>query len=477
MIGRTAVPAGAMRATAWSGFALCFAAIWFATSSLEPPARSALLISGAAILAWSFAVIDEWQTGCAASGALWVTGAIATPQIVSAVTHELIVLLIAAYVIGFAVARTGLMDAIAARLLQGSMTVATLFRRVAIVVAATAFFIPATSARAAILLPIHRLLEASLPDAKTHRALAILIPTIILLSAGAVLTGAAAHLVAVELLSAAGGRQLGYWPWLIAASPVALLSCFAAVHLGLWLFVDHDRQQQRVAAKSMVSRPLDGIDYAMMATITATIAGWITNSWHGVGLATVGTASAVIMSALAQCRAPASGGSYIRAIDWKILALLISTVLIAEALLSSGAVALLAKAFLHMVPPFILRSDALTVGMTAVIAMLAHLVIPSRSARAAVLIPALALPIANAGHDVTTLTMVIVLGTGFCQLVPYGAKPLLIFAGQSGGREFKYDLIRLGLPLMAIYWIGLVGSALMFWPVLDFFDQTRGNAN
>ncbi|WP_246713673.1 hypothetical protein [Rhizobium leguminosarum] len=63
----------------------------------------------------------------------------------------------------------------------------------------------------------------------------------------------------------------------------------------------------------------------------------------------------------------------------------------------------------------------------AVVATLSHLVITSRTARATILIPALALPVAALGVDPLNLVMVVTLASGFCQTLMVSAKPVALF--------------------------------------------------
>jgi di/tricarboxylate transporter len=445
-----------------------------ATAALPLSERLVLGIASATVLAWAFALTDESRTGIASVFALWMAGAIDGSRITAASTDKLILLLVAAYVIAFSVERAGLLGVIAARLFSKPMPFSRLCWRLAVFVGATAFVIPSTSARAAILLPIHRAMVASLPDDATRRALAVLVPTIILLSAGGVLTGAAAHVVALKMIVSSGGPQPGYGQWLLLALPVALFTCTAAVWLVLRLVAGRNCGRRPVAAPAFESRTLNGSDRAILVILSATVLLWLTGSWHGAGLASVGAVGAVLILLLVHTRHPVSASGLAKAIDWKVIAMLISTVLLADALLTSGAVARLADGIMRAIPGSIFMHQALLLGVVAAVAMLSHLALPSRSARAAVLLPALALPLAGAGQDMATLSLVIVLGTGFCQLVSYGAKPLMIFAGQTEPAEFRKDLARLGLPLFALFWLILVACALTLWPLLDFPALRRG---
>ena len=100
------------------------------------------------------------------------------------------------------------------------------------------------------------------------------------------------------------------------------------------------------------------------------------------------------------------------------------------------------------------------------VAMLSHLVINSRSARATVLIPTVALPLALAPEQVPALILIVVVGSGFCQTFRVSAKPVAIYRSHGDKPLFDdSDLMRLSLWLMAPFATALVLFALYVWPL------------
>lgn len=460
----------------WLGFATALLAGWVATHGFETQERFVLVIYAGALAAWCLGLSEDWITGALSVAAMWTLDLIAAADIAAATSHDLVWLLIAAYLIAFAIRRAGLFDVLSERALRRPMAAASLAYRVTALVAATAFVFPATSARAAFLLPVHRMLAEAVADERTERALALLIPSVVLLSAGGVLTGAAAHMVALEIIETAGGARFGYLGWLLPALPVALVTSFAATWLVLRLFLDRGRRHRIIAAYSGPRPTLGFVRAGMLWVAAATVALWMTSGWHGASLAAVGLVGAFCLMMLVTRLQSLALGDMARAVDWRLLILLVSTVLLADALVASGAAGTIAAGLMAAVPPSMLSSEAATVALVAAVSMLAHVVILSRSARAAVLMTAVAVPLSQAGFDIVLLALLIALGTGFCQLTPYGAKPLLIFASGANVASFRRDLLRLGVPLFVVSWLVLVGFALLIWPSIGLFSGLGGNA-
>ena len=83
---------------------------------------------------------------------------------------------------------------------------------------ATAFFIPSTSGRAALSMPIIKQLGQKF-SAKEQSTLAILTPIVILMSTSATLIGAGSHLLGIGLLESTTGQSISYMQWFIWGMP------------------------------------------------------------------------------------------------------------------------------------------------------------------------------------------------------------------------------------------------------------------
>lgn len=431
---------------------------------LAQPGRMTLAVSGLAILGWIGTRIPESLVALAAVLVLVLTGVLTEAQLFAALGSELIWLLLSAFVIAAVAREAGLTQRLVAPLLARGMRVVPFFLCLTLAIAATGFVLPSTSGRAALLLPVFAAIAAALPDPGLKRPLALLFPTVILLSAGGSLIGAGAHLLAAQAIRRATGIHLGYLEWAALGLPFSLLASLIGAGLILWIFVPRKAllaPLPRIAtpAPDPASRARQG----RIALVLALVVGlWLSAGLHGIGMALVALIGAlVLLTPPFTSRKPKE---IFRAVDTELLLYMTATVLIAEAMVATGTDRWLAGHGLAVLPARLSGSLPAVVALLSLVAVVAHLAITSRSARAAVLIPAVALPLAALGHDPALMILIAVMGTGFCQTMMASAKPVAIFGNAEEAGFDQRDLIRLALPLAPAVTALLIGFALLVWP-------------
>ncbi|MGL4239156.1 SLC13 family permease [Tabrizicola sp.] len=437
-------------------------AVWTLPEALSSEGRKALIITTLAVIGWTMTRLPDSLVAIAAALALVFVGSLTEKQLFAAMGSELVWLLIAAFVIAAVIRKSGLMEQIVARALSPFHSFTGVIFALTGMVALTAFFIPSTSGRAALLLPVFIALADQMPDRRLVRPLALLFPTVILLSAGGSLIGAGAHLVAVDAISRAGGPAIGYADWFLLAFPVTMAKCLAAAGLILWLFVPADLRTARLDL-ARPAQTLDARQFRIGIVLVALVALWATTAVHGVSVAIVALIGALVL--LTRPFAAQKTKEVFKGVDSELIVYLAATVLIAEALIDGGADKWLAASALTTIPAGLANNTAFAVAFITAVSLLAHLFITSRSARAAVLIPAVALPVAAFGHDPALIVMVATLGTGFCQTMMASAKPVAIYGTLDRETFQPADLIRLALPLMPVFAGMLIAAALMLWPL------------
>jgi di/tricarboxylate transporter len=135
------------------------------------------------------------------------------------------------------------------------------------------------------------------------------------------------------------------------------------------------------------------------------------------------------------------------------------------ALIATGAAKSLMELLLAALPAGALGSVPAVAALVAAVALLSHLLITSRSARATILIPLLALPLVAHGYDAGALIVLIVMGTGFCQTLAVSAKPVALYADLEKPTYSARDLMLLSLALLPVMFALLMGFSLWFWPL------------
>lgn len=434
---------------------------WSVPDALAPAGRKALTITALAILGWTMTRLPDSLVAISSALALVLTGTLREDQLFAALGRDLVWLLVAAFVIASVLKSSGLMEYLVARALVPFRCFRALSYGLTVLIASTAFFIPSTSGRAALLLPVFLALASQLPDPRLVRPLALLFPTVILLSAGGSLLGAGAHLIAVDAIARAGGPVIGYLEWILLGLPVSLLSCFLATGLILWLFVPADLRGADITL-AQPTDPLNARQKRLALVLIALLALWTTTGVHGLSIVVISLGGALVL--LARPFTDRKTKEIFRDVDVELILYLTATIVIADAIISTGADRWLANGLMAVLPEAFVRNRVIAVGVMTLVAVLCHLIITSRSARAAVLIPAVALPIAAFGHDPALIVMVAVLGTGFCQTMMASAKPVAIYGSLDQPTFVQRDLFRLAVPLMPAVAVPLCVVALVLWP-------------
>jgi di/tricarboxylate transporter len=426
--------------------------------------RFVLVVFTLAIVGWTLLRIDDTLVALAVVAVLLAGGALPLAVVPKTLTNPLIGLLLGAFVISAALTRSGLVQRVVIATIGNARSVTRLFHGLALAIMATAFVIPSTTARAALFLPVFLSLASAIGDTSIVRALALLIPSVVLLSACAALTGAGAHLVAIEFVALSGGPTLDYARWAMLSLPFAVASSFVATSVILWLFLD--RETRRAAPKlPRISRnPRDRSQRMVAVVVVATVVALLGATAVGVDPAIVALSSAILLAfGPFRTLTPIIA---MRAIEWKLMVFLIATMLIGDALITSGAARAIAADLVSSVGRGALGNPVAVATMVAAIALLAHLIVISRTARAVVLIPVLALPLAGFGYDPTALILLVAIGTGFCQTLPVSAKAVALYAALKQPTYGRKDLMLLSVTLLPIHLALLVIFSLVVWPLL-----------
>lgn len=446
---------------------LAFSAIliFLAIDGLTMNMRLTLAVFVATITAWTILDLPDTPVALAGAALLPLVGAIDEDVLYRSLGNDIVWLMLAAFVVAGVLRQVGVIEQIIRRLLTRLATVRGLFWTVTLLIFATAFIIPSTSARAAMLAPVYLGLAAAIDNARINRALALLFPSVILLSAGASLIGAGAHLVATGMIERLRGQSPDFLDWIALAGPFSLLCSLQACAVLLRFFLTREERVMTIAQRPEADIPtsLTRQQWTVLAITGAMIVLFAAQPLHGIGMPLIGIAAALLLATERVSGLPLKAA--LKGVEWNLLLFLAGTLVIGEALIETGTANVLAERVVGLAGSSIAAWPALVIGFAAIVATLSHLVITSRTARVTVLIPALALPLAALGVDPLNLVMVVTLASGFCQTLMVSAKPVALF-GTMAPRPFgQADLLRLAMVLVVPFMVLLVVFATLVWPL------------
>jgi solute carrier family 13 (sodium-dependent dicarboxylate transporter), member 2/3/5 len=439
------------------------------TPGLPGAGKITLLVFALTAAAWVFTRLDDTFVALAGALLLVLLGVLTGDELFGALGGETIWLLIAAFVLAAGVGATGLPARVAVALVARARGVRQLAHLVTVALMLTAFAVPATSGRAALALPVFLALAKGLSDRpRVVRALSLLFPTVILLSAVATLIGAGAHLITSHLLLTATGTGIGFGQWLLLGLPLAVVSSHLAAELVLLLFTRREDRarplwidvgQLRRLTNAPESRGLEPAEKRALAVLALASVAWITESWHGFPAALVALAAALLITS------PKVGttrlNSALSGVPWSLLMFMAATAALGMALTGSGAAGWLAGKLGGFG-----GSSTAFLAAVIVVSTAAHLAVQSRSARSSVLVPVV-IPLAVAfGLNPAAVAFASTAAAGFCHTLPSSAKPVAIFATAGVPTFTPPDLLRLS-AFLAPLTAGLVfGFATVVWPHL-----------
>ncbi|QDD62473.1 SLC13 family permease [Streptomyces albidoflavus] len=422
-----------------------------------------------ATAAWIAGPVDDTYVALGAGLALTVTGVISSDALFGTLGDDTVWLLICAFVLAAAVGRTGLAGRAAAFLVSGARSVRQLVHLTTAALVVTAFAVPATSGRAALALPVFLALAKVLSDRRRVVVmLALLFPTVILLSAVATLIGAGAHLITVSVLWEATGERIGFTEWLLLGLPLAIASSHLAAEAVLLtttrradrkgpVRIGADDIQQH--SDSPVTGPLSPAEARCALLLTTVVVLWCSEPLHRVPPAVVALIGAVVAAS------PALGTvrmkDALRTVPWSLLLFMAATMAMGIALADSGAARWLVGGVPLDVPPWAFL--AVVIGVSTA----AHLVLQSRSARSSVLVPLVVAAAAGAGVNPVAAALASTAAAGFCHTLPASAKPVTLFAGIPDTPTYTpRDLLRLSALLAPLTALLVLAFALAVWPLL-----------
>ncbi len=434
-------------------------AVVLGTPTLPQSGKIAIIVFLSAIYAWSMTKIDATLVALIASLIMSVSVAGSDKNILAALGDPFIGFVIAGFILGGAYKASGLSERIAKWFAAHSHKVSSLFYLLTTALLVLSFVVPSTSARAAMLMPVYLGVTSTIDNANVRKSLAILFPTIIVLSCVTSYLGAGANLMTADFIEKFAGKRISYSEWFFLGAPFGVASCYLSTSVILNIFLNKNERNMpfklTIEEKQMTSETINAQKKTLIVTAILILC-WMTEQWHGIDAGKI-----AMTGAIALCL-PQFGilnfKQALKEVEWSLIIFMAATIQLSQGLAESGAVKYL--------------TDSLAVATTSLngiyslvailtIALLSHLVIHSRTARAAVMMPIL-IPMGIAAGFSGLLTAFFVnAAMGYCLTLPVCAKPVAMFstAGEEG--YTTKDLLKLSMWLLPLHLVLL----LLAWAV------------
>lgn len=476
-----------------AGLIVLLGALTCLPGDLPLDARLALLAFGAATVLWTMTRLEAGYVALVA-GLVACVPAGRQEEFFAALGHDVVWLIIGAFVIGGAMASSGLADRLTRAIIGRARTVRGLLWWVSAAIVPLAFLVPSTSGRAAVLLPVHRALADRIGDRRVARALSLLIPSVVLVSTTCTLVGATSHLVAVDLLHRAEGTTIGYAQWALWGVPFGLAASAVTCLVVQRMFLQGEELRRPLPSRILnraddatpvppggsTARLATGSDAAhrregprrderQVALIgAAALAGWLTEPLHGLEIATV-----TVLAALALC-SPRIGvmtwKAGLAAVSWRLVLFVAGALALGAALVDSGAGERIIGALLGLSGLAPGSSPWAALAVIALLATTAHLYITSHTVRAIALIPPMLVLATGTGLSPVAVVFLVSIGLDYCLTLPVSSKALLLFTQADGdggpGSEAGFaprDLLRLSLVMLPAYLALMLLTYVAWW--------------
>lgn len=435
------------------------AVLFLGLLTLAQPAKLAMFIFGAAVIAWTMTKWDATLVSVLAAFAMAATGLQGEKQALYALGDPFIMLLIGGFMMGGAFLQTGLSVRLANFFASRSRSVGHLFYLLTTALVLLSFVIPATSGRAAVMAPVYLSFAVATDNRNIRRALALLFPTIIVLSCVTNYLGAGANIMTADIVRRLCGTDIGYLDWLLLGLPVGLLSCYGSTWILLRVFLTQQEREQGFALQTSPTAFSEEKTVAQrrtLAVMVGLLVLWTTEHLHGIepGMVAIGGAMLLCLPQAGVMKFKEA----VKSVEWTLILFMAATIEISDGLIASGAITFLME---HLQGSISGSNGWVIVAFAVGLSLFSHLVITSRTARVTVLLPLLITLGGAGGQSTFLLAFAANAAMGYCLTLPMSAKPVAMFSGVSEDSYSAKDLLHLSAWLLPVHLVLFVG--LYYW--------------
>jgi anion transporter len=379
-------------------------------------------------------------------------------------SEEVVWLMVGSFIVGEAVKQSQLAERLTGFILRKCHKKSNVLLGVSSILFASVFFIPSTSGRAALSMPIIQQLSVKF-SAKEQKVLAILAPVIILMSTSATLIGAGSHLIGIGLLESTVDQTISFSRWFILGVPFAIVISLVSLVIIIRILWPENELGKTVNVqmeeKMRVKRPVNRKEKKIIILLLLLIAGWMTERIHGYDIAFITMIGAILV--MTPNYGMISWKQGIKSVSWNLILFVAAATALGKVLVDTGAVKWIESKMLHVLYLFIDAPEWLIVLIILLLTVSSHLYITSHTTRAIVFIPSLILFSETIGVNPSTVVFLSLIGMNYCVTVPVSSKALLLFYEEG---EISYDassLLKISAVLMPLYILIMMLFYFTYW--------------
>ncbi len=422
-----------------------------------------LAIFLAGIILWATDAIPNYLTSLILIVALVLTKVLPEKEVYAQLGHEVMWLNIMSFVLASMLVATGAAKRFALWfILRFGGKPSYIFLSFLLINLILSALISATTAKAAILLPIFMVIAAVYGaqggEKRNNFGRSIVLQNLFqnCVGAGAFMTGSAANLLAVAIISDATGKRIFFSDWMVAMLPVTLVVLLIGFFLATKVFFPLSPQERHPQIPGGMDRlreeyrklgAVTGREVRAVVILVAILGMWATDRLHGISPTAVAFVGGIV------ALLPGIGIVKWNDVDvpWHLMLFSAGAYALGAGLSITDLPSLLVNAFFDHVgigpgTPYWLLYVLLTIVM-----LFSALVFQSKTMRAMIFVPLAIGTASRFGYPIVSLALPVAFLIEHVYVLPFNSKPALLLYETdhySLGEAFRY-----GFTMLVVTWV------------------------
>lgn len=422
-----------------------------------------LAIFVAAIILWITEAIPNYLTSLILIVTLVLTGVLNEEKAYAQLGHSVMWLNIMSFVLASMLVVTGVAKRFALWfIIRFGKNASSVFLSFIVINVVLSAFISATTAKAAILLPIFMVIAAIYGarggSNKSNFGRSIVLQNLLHINIGAsgFMTGSGANLLAVSLIAGATGSSVFFTDWLLAMFPVAIGLMLIGYLLAMKVFFPLSTAErlpqieggmERLKSEYAKLGPLSFIEIKAVIIFVSILALWSTDRWHGISATSIAFMGGIV------ALLPRIGILKWNDVDvpWHLMLFSAGAYTLGAGFSATDLPALAVNAFFDHLgigqqTPFWILYLLLTAVM-----VYSALLFQSKTMRAMIFIP-IAIGISNRfGYSILSLALPVAFMIEHVYVLPFNSKPAALL--YETDQYSLTDTFKYGIAMMTIAWL------------------------